>query len=333
MTQPDFNLLYLKSEEARISLKDISKLTRKSSQRLKYTLSNFEKNQILKEPHCVIDYSSFGLILFRVYFRSAYINEKEKTNIIKELINNPYVISVYELTGQYDLVTEFAAPNPSKFNKELKKISEDIPTLQYHTILLNVVTYVCPRKYLIKSETIQQKYYEKIIGGDREKEKFLPNEIKVIKNLILNPLTKLTNLAKKTELNIKTIRKIMKNLAQRKIIRGYKQNIDTEKLGINKTRLFLRIHNISQEKENKLIKFLLQTKEVVKINKTVGDWDMEIDIETMQKNRIRYILSDIREEFKEIIEKYNLIEHYNTYKTSYLPQYLFNGSSKEEIQI
>jgi len=68
---------------------------------------------------------------------------------------------------------------------------------------------------------------------------------------------------------------------------------------------------------------LLKTREIVQMNKTVGDWDMEIDIESLDSGRIRQIILQIREEFKDIIERFNLIEFHDSYKKSYLPNYLF----------
>ena len=43
------------------------------------------------------------------------------------------------------------------------------------------------------------------------------------------------------------------------------------------------MHNISKEREEELLNYMLKTKEITQINKTVGDWDMEIDIETLDK--------------------------------------------------
>jgi len=123
MSKTDNTLIYLRSENARIGLKELSRHLKKSPQRLKYSLSVLEHDEILNQPYCVFDYSYFGLILFRVYFKGAYIREKDKNNIIAELQKNNYIISLYELSGEFDLVVEFASPNPSRFNKELKKVT------------------------------------------------------------------------------------------------------------------------------------------------------------------------------------------------------------------
>lgn len=79
------------------------------------------------------------------------------------------------------------------------------------------------------------------------------------------------------------------------------------------------------------MEFLLNTKEIVQVNKTVGDWDIEIGVEAFDQNRVRQLIFQIREEFKELIERFNLIELYKCNKKSYLPQYLFIEKEKVEI--
>ena len=324
MNKPDYSLLYLKSETARARLRELARTLRKSPQRVKYNVDMLEKEGILKNPFCLFDYSYFGLILFRVYFRGGYLGEKDKERTIKTLSGNPYVLSVYELNGEYDFVVEFAAPNPSKFNKEFKNLISVSNTLSNYKIVLNLVTHVFTREYFLNDKTFTSISYEKIIGGDRKEDVFKPVELKVIKCLLINPLASLTKISSDADVNIKTANSILKDLAKRNIIRGYKYLLDANKLNIYRYRLFLKLHNLSLEKENQLVDYIVRVKEIVQMNKTVGDWDIEIDLESLDNNRIRYLIANLREEFKEIIQQFNLIEFFDYYKKSYLPMYLFN---------
>ncbi len=328
MSKVDHSFIYCRAENARESLKEIAGALKKSPQRLKYTFSLLEKEEIIHSPYCIFDYSYLGLILFRVYFKGGYVGEKDKSKIIRELLENSYITTVYELTGEFDLVIEFLAPNPSKFNKELKKLVTSLPTLNDYKIILNVVSYLYPRHYLTKNENLQNLHVERLVGGDRERETLSENEVAVVKNLILNPTVRFTHLAKKSDLNVKTVKTILKSLTKRNIIKGFKYNLDMEKLGITAARLFLKLHNVSVERETELMNYMLNTKEIIQLNKTVGDWDIELDLESIDKNGIRYVLIQLREEFKDLIERFNLIELNNYYKRSYLPLYLFKEEEK-----
>ncbi|MBI4983198.1 hypothetical protein HZC32_00955 [Candidatus Woesearchaeota archaeon] len=79
------DLLYLYSENGRAKIKDVAFLLKKSPQRLKYMLKVMDREGIVYNPHCIFDYSYFGLILFRVYFKGGYISEHDKIEIIRKL--------------------------------------------------------------------------------------------------------------------------------------------------------------------------------------------------------------------------------------------------------
>ncbi|HLC51840.1 MAG TPA: winged helix-turn-helix transcriptional regulator [Candidatus Nanoarchaeia archaeon] len=323
MPKVDHSFVYCRTENARVPLKEIANHLKKSPQRLKYNTSILEKEKIIHAPYCMFDYSYFGLILFHVYFKGGYVGEKDKTKIINELLSNQYITTIYELTGEFDLAVDFLAPNPSKFNKELKKMIGLLPTLNDYKIALNVVSYVYPRNYLTKNQKLHGLYVERLVGGDKEREKFTETELAVIKSLLKNPVIRYSHLAQKTSLNVKTVKSTIKSLTKRNVIKGFKYNLNKEKLGIAAARLFLKLHNVSSEREQQLMEFMSNTLEIVQLNKTVGDWDIEFDLEAVDKNGIRSILIQLRQEFKDLIERFNLIELNNCHKKSYLPEYIF----------
>jgi len=324
MTKINKDLLFLCSENAQEKIKNISKSLHYSSQRTKYALEILKKEKIIHGPYCIFDYSYFGLILFKVYFKGGYISEKDKQTIISKLIENPYVISVYELLGEFDLAIEIASPNPSRFNKELKKVRDLIPTLNNYKMVLNIVSYLYPRFYLTKEQDILRMIKQEIlIGGDRKIESFDKNEMLIMENFLDNPLIRLTTLARKCQINVKTATNIIKNLKYKKIIKGFKYNISANQLNLQRFRLFLNLHNLTNERESEFMKHLLNTKEIIAVNRTVGDWEMEIDIESNTNAEIRKLIIFLREEFKDIIESFNSIEFYQYYKRSFLPKYIF----------
>src|SRR3989344_1213750 len=323
MPKVDHSFVYCRTENARVPLKEIANHLKKSPQRLKYNTSILEKEKIIHAPYCMFDYSYFGLILFHVYFKGGYIGEKDKNKIISELLNNHFITTIYELTGEFDLAVDFLAPNPSRFNKELKKMIWSLPTLNDYKIALNVVSYVYPRHYLTKNSNLHNLYVERIVGGDKEREQFSDSELAIIKHLLHNPVIRYSNLAQSSNLNVKTVKSIIKNLTKRNIIKGFKYNLNKDKLGIIAVRLFLKLHNVGVDRESQLMEFMSSTKEIVQLNKTVGDWDIELDLEAVDRNDIRSILIKLREDFKDLIERFNLIELNNCHKRSYLPKYLF----------
>jgi len=327
MQKIDSNFIYLKSENTRMQLTDMSHLLKKSPQRLKYIQSTMEKEGILTQPYALIDYSFFGLILFRVYFKGGYISENDRARIVRSLAENDYVTSIYELTS--DLVVEFASPNPSRFNKELRSIAALAKTLTDYQIVLNLVTYMLPRKYLTSRSTLQNMFFERIIGGDRPKELFSDNEMGIFRLMLREPDARIVHLAEETGMNPRTVKTTMQKLMDRKILRGIYTDIDLSKIGYNRIRLFLKLHNLEKRRERELVKFCINANEVVQLNKTVGDWDMEIDLEVSDSRKSRLLVMQLRENFRDLIARFDLTEFYTFYKRSYLPQFLFRTDADE----
>ncbi len=266
----DKNLVYMLAENSRISIKKLSSLLKKSPQRLKYNITAIENEGIITSPYCIFDYSLFSLILFRVYFKGGYIAEDDKNSVLERLKHNPFVTTIYEMTGEFDLVVELISPNPSKFNKELKKISMMIPSMPDYKVILNIVSYIYPRDYLLTKRELKIHNIHSIVGGDREHVMLNKNELLIIKSILSKPKGRLTELAKGSGLNIKTAKAIIESLEQRKIIKGYKYVLDTSRLGLNKCRLFVKLHNLSKKREDELMKLMQETEDIVQINKTIA---------------------------------------------------------------
>lgn len=320
-------LLYLYSENARIQLRELSRLLGKSSQRLKYNLRRLEKQRIIYNPHVVIDYSYFGLLLFRVYFKGGYISEKDKATVLQTLTTHPGVVALYEMEGEFDLAIEVESPNASRFNKWLRKIIAEVPSLNNYKIVLNIVTHLYPRSYLLQGAMPGTLIFPPgrsiIVGGDRHREEFTEQELAVLQHLVQQPQGRLTKLAKSAGVHHQTATQIFRNLQQRKVVRGFQYVLDTNALGIHKHRLFIKLHNLSAERENKLTNFFAVTSGIIQVNKTVGDWDLEIDLEALDRGAIRYVIVQLREEFRDLIETFSSVVFYNYHLKAFLPLSFF----------
>ncbi len=331
MRHIDLSLIHLRSESARMSLKDLAKHLHKTPQRTKYTLSLFDKERILRSPHCLIDYSAFGVVVFRVYIKGGYVRDQEKTKMIEQLTHNPSILSIIEFEGEYDFAVEVGIRHPSEMRSHLTTLMRTIPSVTDYKVLLNLSTYLYHANYLTKEPALDTVSSSIIIGGERPPETINNRELQVIEQLVAKPLARLSHLAHITTLHEKTVKTIIDNLTDQKIIRGFRYVRDLEKLNITKRRLFLKLHNLSQEREKSLLTFFEQTPEIVQADFTLGDWDVELDIESLQKSKIRYIIVRLRDEFKDIIERFNLIDWYTTYQRAYLPQWLFTNLAHQSL--
>lgn len=314
------SVLRLLEQDGRMSFSLIGKKTRMSQQRVSYTVSSLIKREVIHNFFPLIDYSKFGLIGFRVYFRINYINENKFNELIDFFVNNEHTYWVKRCSGRYDLIVTFLASNVSQFNKILRSSMEKFPQqLQSHNVLTNIVIRFFGRKYLIgRSGKITQK----IIGGDREVEKVDEIDIKLLSGLANNARMSSVKLAEITGVTPKTVINRIENLKRRKILKGFGILVDPKDIGGVSHILLIKYHNISLKLENDLINFLRYHPNVTSLVKTLGEWDVEITLENKNLVEFRKVEMEIRQKFGLLIQNVESALLERTYKMSYFPKFL-----------
>jgi DNA-binding Lrp family transcriptional regulator len=311
-------IIFLYGENARIKLKEVAKQLRSTPQRISYHIEQLKKNNILQLPHAIFDYSYFGLLLFKVYLTGGYLTEQEKKRIADTLKSHHSVVAIYDLEGEADQCIEIISPNPSAFNKTLKELSKEFSDLADYKIVLNVVTHIYPKRYLMPAYLPEES--EIVIGGDRPVRIFTEQEKEVIKATIQNPLQASFLLAKKAGLHPTTFKKTRKALEEEKIFRGVKYLIDTQQLGFERVRLLISTKNFTLEQDTNFLKLLKDHPNVVKMHRTIGDWNLEIDLEAKTRAQLRKTIIELKEAFSEVMKELRTAEIYQYHKRFYLPR-------------
>ena len=291
---------------------------RKSQQAISYTVNTLLKKRIIQKFYTLIDYSKLDVINFRVYFKLSYFNEKKFDELIDYMSLDPHISWISMCGGRYDLICSFLALNPSQFNKTLKSLIAKFPTqIQNYNVLTTIVIRWFGRKYLSKEMPDQI-----IFGGDRAPEEIDEIDIKILNELSEDARKSSVKIGKNLSITPKTIIQRIKRLYNAKIIRGFKPLLNIRKMGYISNLLLIRYHNVSPELENKLISYLKAQPNVVSIVKTLGEWDIEVKIETKDPMEFRKIEMQIRQKFTSLIQQIESVPLYKTYKKNYFPKFL-----------
>ena len=136
-------------------------------------------------------------------------------------------------------------------------------------------------------------------------------------------------ISNKLKLTPKTIINRIKALQKRKIILGFEPLLNLRSVGYDSTLLLIRYHNISSELEDKLINYLKSHQNVVSIVKTLGEWDLEVKIETGKEKELRKIEVEIRTKFALLIQQIESIPLYQSYKKNFFPKFLLENNNKK----
>lgn len=295
---------------------------KKSQQQISYTVHSLVNKGIIQNFYTLIDYSKLNVLNFRVYFKVSYAGQEKFTKLIKYLKNELHTSWVAACGGRYDLICTFLTSNPSQFNKTLRAIMAQFPDqLKNYAVLTTVVIRGFGRKYFFKDYSILP---ETIYGGDREPEKVDEIDMKILSTISENARITSVKLGEKLSLTPKTIIQRIKKLQDKKIIMGFKPLLNHRRMDMTSTLLMIRYHNVSPDLEAELVNYLKSHPNIISAVKTLGEWDIEINVEVETTLQLRKIEMEIRQKFALLIQEIESIPLYKTYKTNFFPEFLLS---------
>lgn len=322
------NILARLEEDGRTQFSAIGKRLRRSQQQVSYVVNGLVERGAVQSFYTIIDYAKLNLLHFRVYFHITYLNEKKFQSLIEELVLEPSTCWVATCGGSHDLICTFLAANPSRFNKTLHAIMERFPDqLGNYTVLTTVVNRHAGRKYLFREPGALK---EIIFGGDREPLPLDEGDLRLLHGISVDARKSSVKLAAEIGVTPKTVIERLKRLAERKLILGYKPRLDPDAAGLITALLLVRYHNISSETEKELISYLTAHPNVVSAVKTLGEWDLEIEIEAFEQRELRRIEMEIRQRFVQLIQQIANIPLYRCFKKQYFPDFLLESGEQRQ---
>ncbi|MFH2028725.1 MAG: Lrp/AsnC family transcriptional regulator [Nanoarchaeota archaeon] len=323
LTSTERSILRQLESDARMPFSRMSKKIHKSQQRICYAVNSMIKKEIINSFYALVDYSKLDVGSYRLYFKVSYMGKGRFEELIDYLKKEPHTSWIATCGGKYDLICTFLASNPSQFNKSLRRIMEKFPQqIRDYTVLTTIAIREFGRKYLYGDMT---NFNEKIIGGDRPPEKIDEIDMKILNYMSEDARISAVKLGEMLSLTPKTIIKRINNLTKTSILRGYKPLINIRKADYASNIILIRYHNISSELEDKFTNYLKMHPNVVNIIKTLGEWDIEIKVETLNHIEFRKIEMEIREEFALIIKHIESIPLYRSYKCNLFPKFLIDN--------
>ncbi|HIH58470.1 MAG TPA: Lrp/AsnC family transcriptional regulator [Nanoarchaeota archaeon] len=321
-SKKDLSILFELDKNARSPLNRIAKKLKTSQQGLAYKIKKFEEHKTIINYHVFIDYACFGYSGYKVIFSLHSLKKEQIESFLKNIESHSSVLSIFELGGQWDYMVLFAHKNASRCNKELHTLLSQFPKLiKNYFVLTNIASYEMGRKYLSEQVSYSHLF---IIGGDKEQAKIDFIEQKLLKEMYENPRIPYVKLAAKYHLNPKTVISKIKKLQTQGVIKGYGANIDCSGYGYLAQKIFFTFSSLSLEKGDELMKFFRQQEHVIRVSKTFGKWDYEIDVEIKDLKEFQKFCYQLRSQFSEFIQNLEICPVFKYHKQNSLPYTFFS---------
>ncbi|MGM5488612.1 MAG: Lrp/AsnC family transcriptional regulator [Nanobdellota archaeon] len=306
-------LLFELAQDARVKQKEISRKLKVSPQLVNYTIHKLSTEKVITGFETIIDPARFGLTNIIVVL--AYTNFAKSTQkaIVDFLQASDYVTYIDEINQGADLIIEYSVPNLSSFNKAhtyfLEHFSHEVKVVGMFPV---IVKHLFPKRYLHKRSKATD---DMILSGDREPADLTPKTKQIIACLMEDPLKKVVDIARETDLNVRTVTKTMQLLHARRIIRGYTVRLNYEPLQITVGNVFIIVRNPTQQFMSRFVQYCKQVPEVTLIAKLLGHHNLFVRIES--RGEYKAALDKLRAEFK--FYEYAVYDSSSVLKNTYIP--------------
>lgn len=312
----DRRLLYELDLNSRLSISDIAK-----RMRLNKNTANFRLNRLIKEGfitgfYPVIDISKLGYFSIRIYFNFFNTKPEKEQEIFQFLTKHPFVAVVAELETLYDVMFSVVVKDIYAFENFWAEFKLKFRKYFYNE-KINIFTKVVylKRKYLaLKKELIS--YEEEIIGGN-EKVGYDKLDLKILSILVKNCRISALEISEILNIPARTIIYRLKQLEKKKIIQGYRVNLNLERLGYEYYKINFQLNFLGSL--NELISFCTSNPNTVFINYTLSDYDFEIDVEIPNKKELNKLIREIKT--KHDIRKFEVLTFKTYHKLESIPKF------------
>ena len=285
---------------ARITFNEIGNKLGIGKNNVQYKVKRLLVEGVIKKFVTQLSLGSLGLFLGKIYLQLAGLDKETEKQLYDYLVSDKRIAWIAQSEGRWDLMIGMYVENIKQFNQIkkdfFKKYEKFIPS---YDIIFLVEGYTSQRTYLLDKKS-PSKIVEKFIG---EKKYELDNKDKKILSLIANDARfNYLDIAKKVNLNIKTVMKRIKELENDGVIRGYVTFLDPKKINYNFFKLCIYLHN-HESRYNLFLKYCIELPNVIHVIESLGPWDVELEIETENLETFYNLTHEIRNKFPDIIKK------------------------------
>ena len=119
-----------------------------------------------------------------------------------------------------------------------------------------------------------------------------------------------TKMAKILNLSVGSIHKTYNKLIKNNVITKTTYTLNHQNIGLKLFRILFKIKQFNQERVDDLYKFCLLQKNINNYVKVMGNWQLMLDIEIENSDKLRELIREMKNDFRDIIFQIEINEVY-----------------------
>ncbi|PLW80416.1 hypothetical protein C0585_02655 [Candidatus Woesearchaeota archaeon] len=315
----DKKILYELGINSRITYDELSKKIKSKKPVVAYRINQLIKNGVIWKFAPLISLKSLGYFGFKIYIRLKGLDNLKEEEMIRKMVADSRIVWVAKGVGSWDLLLGFF----EKSMQEVAVLRNEIfqkygRFIQDYSITFLEDGFLCNRDYLTNNSTdYRNEYSLTAISKEVEIEEIQKKILTLIKN---DARYKVVDLANELKLDSRTIISKIKDLEKKKILQINTVFLNLNKIGRKLFKICIYFQEYEAESEAKVINYLKTIPELIHLIKSIGDWEMEAEIEYEDINDAYQLIKSLRNKFPDIIKKTDIVTITEELKLEFIPK-------------
>lgn len=294
----DAKILFELDRNSRQSITELARSLGNSRERIAYRIKTLEERGVIRGYTCSVNPYQFGLSIYKTALQLEN-NKARVQKLLGFLDKHPRVYWYAECNGRFDVSFALFGKSLVDFidvqEQILSRFSDIITGVSVYSI---VEAYFFYRRYLGGAGVDFH-----VLGGEPDHFSLSREDFDLLKILAQNSRLTAVEIAKLTGATPAVIRDKIAKLEERKIITGYRLDIDLASINrkVFKAQIFLR--NYDMHGQEALREFCKMTPEVSLLVEQIGDCKYEMEVEVKDFDDYNRIIDDMREKFPKTIRR------------------------------
>ncbi len=295
MDKLDYKILEILDWKARLPLTAIAKAAKSNKDVVAYRINRLHENGIIVRYFPVLDMHKLGYHTSRLYLDLEEMDPKQELEFITFLDQHINAGMIFRMDYPYRYGIVVWVPAIYDTEKIIESIKRQLgrTLIKYnHSLFCTFRQY--PKDYLFKTK----EHDRQLTLQPSEKVDYDQEDFRILKELAKDARASSAQIARLLKIPQTTVSHKIRLLEKKKVILGYRAEIDIAKLGhIN---YFLEIYLNDNSVLPKIESWADVNKNVVWLQKIIGTCDIEIEVEVHDRQELETLLNELRGRFKEI---------------------------------
>jgi Lrp/AsnC family transcriptional regulator for asnA, asnC and gidA len=314
----DREILYQLDVDSRQSFARIGNKVGLSKTVVAYRVNKLIENGIIKTFYTVIDAFKLGYISFRIYLVYQYMTQEKEREIISYFINQKLNWWTISAEGRFDLAVIMWVRDINEFYsfwEETLKQFRDYFLEQQFSVYIQLYSY--RYSYLLDDVKKSDRTKFEITGGGTQVT-IDELDFRLLRLIAPNARMPVKEIAKRLNTTVAVVNYRIKKLMKADVIQGFRSDMDLTTLGYQFFKADIDLKDYKQR--GKIINYVKTNPHLVRIDKSVGISDLELEFHVISLEQFHDIMKDLVNKFPDVIKKYRYVYASKLHKMNYMPE-------------